>query len=328
MKGGAIDFYSTRKVPFVATQRNTPPLFGTGLIDSIPEKEIKKLAEEQRGNELGISGRVPIANPELDNPIGVSAFSPRASGEKVGRFGWKGQTATLTEFVAAACANELGLQTPNHPQFDWRVDVMVAIPSGSRDDLTEDQCRALISFVQSLDRPPANRDPRHAEQSRGEQIFNFVGCVHCHVRQVAGIDEIYSDLLLHDLGAELADPIPANLSAELRRSVPALNELSAPQLITGYYAPPAIVIESRNRALFEQANVVFKELSREWKTPPLWGLADSAPYLHDGRAATIHDAVSMHGGEAAKVRDRYLKLDGGSRNDLLDFLASLAGPRN
>ena len=34
----------------------------------------------------------------------------------------------------------------------------------------------------------------------------------------------------------------------------------------------------------------------EWRTPPLWGVADSAPYMHDGRANTLSDAIELHGG--------------------------------
>src|SRR5262249_55557791 len=50
---------------------------------------------------------------------------------------------------------------------------------------------------------------------------------------------------------------------------------------------------------------------QEWKTPPLWGLADSAPYLHDGRAATIEEAITFHGGERGPSGDRYIGPAGG-----------------
>jgi CxxC motif-containing protein (DUF1111 family) len=59
-------------------------------------------------------------------------------------------------------------------------------------------------------------------------------------------------------------------------------------------------------------------------TRPLWGLAETAPYLHDGRAPTIHDAIVLHGGEAAGARDAYLALDEGGRASVRVFLASLS----
>ncbi len=61
----------------------------------------------------------------------------------------------------------------------------------------------------------------------------------------------------------------------------------------------------------------------EWRTPPLWGVADSAPYLHDGRASTLDVAIRQHGGEASKIAARYGKLERGDRRLLLQFLHSL-----
>jgi hypothetical protein len=47
---------------------------------------------------------------------------------------------------------------------------------------------------------------------------------------------------------------------------------------------------------------------REWRTPPLWAIRDSGPYLHDGRAETLEQAIALHGGEALKTRNRYFRL--------------------
>ena len=60
-----------------------------------------------------------------------------------------------------------------------------------------------------------------------------------------------------------------------------------------------------------------------WQTPPLWGIADSAPYLHDGRAETFHDAIMAHGGEAQDSRHRYERLPKKYRRYLNEFLATL-----
>lgn len=62
----------------------------------------------------------------------------------------------------------------------------------------------------------------------------------------------------------------------------------------------------------------------EFRTPPLWGLADHAgPYLHDGRATTLDDAVRMHGGEAGRSLQKYLSLTAADRRHLLAFLNRL-----
>lgn len=67
---------------------------------------------------------------------------------------------------------------------------------------------------------------------------------------------------------------------------------------------------------------------QEWRTPPLWGVRDSAPYLHDGRAATLLEAVSMHEGEAAGTRDRFLNLSHSDRSAIINFMETLVAPGN
>jgi len=60
-----------------------------------------------------------------------------------------------------------------------------------------------------------------------------------------------------------------------------------------------------------------------FRTPPLWGIGETAPYMHDGRAETLLDAISAHHGEAQNVRDDFLALPGADRNALLAFLRDL-----
>ena len=63
--------------------------------------------------------------------------------------------------------------------------------------------------------------------------------------------------------------------------------------------------------------------AREMKTPPLWGVRASAPYLHDGRAKTLDNAIQAHDGEAKMARDKYLKLSADQQRLLVEFLNSL-----
>ena len=62
---------------------------------------------------------------------------------------------------------------------------------------------------------------------------------------------------------------------------------------------------------------------RDFRTPPLWGLAASAPYMHDGRASTVEAAIASHDGEAAASRDSVSQLDPEARVALIAFLESL-----
>jgi cytochrome c peroxidase len=66
---------------------------------------------------------------------------------------------------------------------------------------------------------------------------------------------------------------------------------------------------------------------QEWRTAPLWGLRDSAPYLHDGRAETVDQAIRGHGGQAAASAQKYAQLSTRERAQLEAFLLSLAAPK-
>jgi CxxC motif-containing protein (DUF1111 family) len=68
--------------------------------------------------------------------------------------------------------------------------------------------------------------------------------------------------------------------------------------------------------------------SQEWRTAPLWGLRDSAPYMHDGRARTVLEAIAHHDGEAAGTRYRFLVLPYAQRTAILNFLDTLIAPPN
>ncbi len=67
---------------------------------------------------------------------------------------------------------------------------------------------------------------------------------------------------------------------------------------------------------------------QEWRTAPLWGVKDSAPYMHDGRAATLLEAVSVHEGEATGTRDRFLNLAHSDRSAIIKFMETLVAPTN
>ncbi len=62
---------------------------------------------------------------------------------------------------------------------------------------------------------------------------------------------------------------------------------------------------------------------REFRTSPLWGLAHTAPYMHNGSAETAEDAISAHAGEAKASVDAYQKLGAADRAALVAFLRSL-----
>ena len=68
--------------------------------------------------------------------------------------------------------------------------------------------------------------------------------------------------------------------------------------------------------------------TQEWRTPPLWGVHDSAPYMHDGRAETLLEAITLHDGESKGTRDRFLLLPLEDRHAIVEFLHTLVAPPN
>ena len=66
----------------------------------------------------------------------------------------------------------------------------------------------------------------------------------------------------------------------------------------------------------------------EWKTPPLWGVADSAPYFHDGASPTLETAIARHGGDALSVAKAYQSLPSVDQEAVVTFLRGLKAPRD
>jgi CxxC motif-containing protein (DUF1111 family) len=208
---------------------------------------------------------------------------------RLGRFGWKAETPDLREFVFSACANELGLEVPGHHQAASPLD-----PDAKAKglDLTQADCDAMVAYVRSL---PAKVEGNTRARlnstavSEGRAMFGSAGCATCHRPKLGDADGIYSDLLLHDMGPFLSDS-------------------------GSYYG---ITEPDTSSAGVKR---------QEWRTPPLWGFRDSGPYLHDGRAKNLEEAVALHGGEATRSAKEFFKLVPDERLRVQAFLRSLAPP--
>ncbi len=265
------------------SQRNTPALFGAKLIDEIPERVIIAGERAQRLKW----GLAPADGEDL--PVGRAL---RLANGHIGRFGWKAQIASLSDFVQTACANELGLSNPDHPQ---------PSPLGKPDyrptslDLTLDQCSQLTAFVGSLPRPVVRlpEDSAAREQAQaGKVLFKNIGCADCHTPDLGEVEGLYSDLLLHNMGQPLVGG--------------------------GSYGEPPVELSR-----FKPGK---GPLPGEWRTPPLWGVADSAPYLHDGRAPDLKSAILQHSGQGARSAARFKELPAAEQQGVIAFLNTLRTP--
>jgi CxxC motif-containing protein (DUF1111 family) len=250
-----------------------PFLFGLGLVEAIPAEVIVARADSADANRDGISGRVA-----------------RTADGRVGRFGRKGEAATLLEFAAGALRLEMGLTSPAYPSEAPVAGSPVPPHADPAPDpeISAETLEQLVEYLRLL-APLGRRALASAAArdsvARGERLFGRLGCASCHVPElrtgpnVSPLDRkllrLYSDLLLHNMGPALAD-------------------------VCGLTAAPS-----------------------EVRTELLMGLRYREAFLHDGRAGSIRDAILLHAGEAASSRDAFARLDRLTQEYLLRFLDSL-----
>ena len=290
------------------SQRNPTALFGAGLIDTISDEALEAAAGVTYADFPEVKGRVA-----------------RQKDGRIGRFGWKGQTPRLDDFVRTACAVELGLESPRHHQggLPTKAD---ARAKGL--DLTDDECAAIVAYVADLPAPVERKPsgPKEAETlASGKALFASTGCAACHTPKLGPAEGIYSDLLLHDMGQDLGD-VGQYESFDPTSTAP---EVVEPTETADAGGPTVGVAASADTPTIGPARPkapTFGAARAEWRTPPLWGLRDSGPYLHDGRAETIDQAVALHGGQAAASARKYYGLSYEDRQTLNTFLKSLAAP--
>jgi Di-haem oxidoreductase, putative peroxidase len=288
----------------VGSQRNTTSLFGAGLIDSIPEAVLEEAAQRRFPEFPKVTGRVA-----------------RLKDGKIGRFGWKSQKASLREFVMTACAVELGLNVPEHEQSGLPHNPKYQSPGL---DLNDAECNALVSFVQHLPAPmqtipPTSREVEYVDA--GKAIFTKIGCATCHAERLGEVAGIYSDLALHDLGPQLADS--GSYGVFLPNSADDGSEDAIVPLARTQPTPRKKLTPAEQA---EEEKKLIGAKRQEWRTAPLWGVRDSSPYLHDGRAQTLEQAIMHHDGEARESRKRFSKLTVPEQLQLVSFLKSLTAP--
>jgi CxxC motif-containing protein (DUF1111 family) len=211
---------------------------------------------------------------------------------RVGRFGWKNQQATLRTFAGDAYVNEMGITSrffPNDPVPNGNTNLLAMCDTGPDPENLpgedgKDSSDKFANFMRFLGPPPPV--PLTPRAVLGKSIFQRIGCAKCHVPvMLTGF---------HDVEALSLKPV-ALYSDLLLHDMGSLGDGIA-QSAAG---------------------------TREMRTMPLWGARASAPYLHDGRAATLEEAIRAHDGEAAKVRTRFNKLRPEDRSRLLEFLNAL-----
>lgn len=193
------------------TSRVGPSVLGRGYVEAVDDSEIERVAAEQAQRIDRIGGRINwVVYMSEDNPD--TTFGAHTKGARlIGRFGLKARLATIDEFTADALQGDMGVTSPLRPN-------ELPNPDGLGDDaksgvdVDADFLNDIASYVRLLAIPP-----RRGLTEEGSQLFARAQCSVCHVpslrtradypiAELRSIDApIYSDLLLHDMGRELAD---------------------------------------------------------------------------------------------------------------------------
>jgi len=226
--------------------RAAPPVFGLGLLEAIPESSILSLVDEFDHDGDGISGK---ANYVYDHNSGTHVL---------GRFGWKANQPNLHQQTSAAFNGDMGITSPMFSSESSEGQIQ---NDGLPDDPEIDfNFIEVTSFYTKTLAVPAPRNLDDKTVKLGKQLFFEIGCENCHTQkwQTGNITEIpaisnqtifpYTDMLLHDMGEQLADNRPDYLASGSEWKTRPLWGIGLTQLANGH---TYFLHDARARNLFE-----------------------------------------------------------------------------
>ncbi|MBI3245967.1 MAG: hypothetical protein HYZ50_05625 [Deltaproteobacteria bacterium] len=268
-------------------------------------------------------------------------------------FQWKGSRAFIRDFNRDAAHNELGMQAVEIVGEGQDGDF-----DGVVDEMTVGDQTALAIYLAAQPRPTTRielaslglLDPLPTEEiraiNRGAKLFRRVGCADCHMSRLMIDTPIFSepsqnpyfrDLLFpagQDPLSQGVDP-KSPITFDLTRDQPD-NQIRADGNVL--FRLGSLQTNPQGRAIVE----IFGDLKRHdmgpglaepideigtgpsvFLTDNLWGVASTAPYLHDGRATTLTEAILSHGGEATSAMAAFVALATDPQKDLIAFLNNL-----
>ncbi len=226
--------------PAFFSVRIAPPLVGLGLLEAVSESSIVALADPSDTNADGISGRIR------------AVLDPQTGQQRLGRFTYKGGKARISHQIAGALNTDMGVTTSVFPILDGETNRVAP----ELDDAELDKMTRYIALLGV----GARRDLTNAQALQGEQLFTSANCVQCHTPTLTTsayhpMAELrnqtihpYTDLLLHDMGAGLADNMGEGGAAGSEWRTPPLWSIG---LTAGVSGGEAYLHDGRARSLEE-----------------------------------------------------------------------------
>jgi len=304
---------------------NPPFIFGAGAVELLAMEMTQELQQQKQWALDNPGTVVPLQAKGLSfGTIVADAFGDLDTTAVEGvdadlvvkPFGRKGEFATTRDFDIAATQFHFGMQPVEVVGADVDAD-----GDGVINEIKIGELSALHVFVSTMPKP--EQKGLTAEAVRGFNVFQAVGCASCHLPE------------MQTNGAELplrfpSDPVDpsANVyySVDLSKSPAKFEKNGLGGLVVPLFAD--LKRHDMGDALAESFSLATDQQNREFTTARLWGIGDTAPYLHDGRATTLTEAIMFHGGEAQTVRDNFVAISDQEKSDLLSFLRTLRTPEN
>jgi cytochrome c peroxidase len=323
--------------------RNPPPLLGSGLRQQIGIEMTAELQGQLAAGKaqaaatkvnvtVALSSKTRNFGSVVARPDGTVDFTNLNKGIDtdlvVKPFGWKGREATIRRFIEGGFRVHFGMQTepsvnkhcqtPNVNTFGNGANCQDPDADGVVKEISDGQLTASSVYMSLLETParvPARTAAAQLRVNQGEALFNQVNCQACHTQNMT----INNPIRIERGDTTTGAGIRLNLATDTKLPRPALNANGSltVEIWSDFrrHDMGAVDCDSKN---FNQIGACF------FMTPPLWGIANTAPFLHDGRAKTLLDSILLHGGgdDVASV-NAFKALTADDQQKIVEFLRTL-----
>lgn len=296
-------------------------LLGDGFIEAVDDQALRNLAKRQCSETQGEICGVLIDVPVLEAP---GQYRP-------GRFGWKGQQASLLSFAADAYLNEMGITSRLLPNEVTTICDTIADPEDKAETAASARRARLANrrraaeepgefadidrfarFIRSTKAPARDAVSAAAPAAaRGSKLFDQSGCATCHVR----------NMVTAAAGTRINGgtfTVPPALGNRLFHP---FSDLLLHDVGTGD-GIETVVLEHHGKEYGHMQPSMVATANR-LRTPPLWGMRMRSRLMHDGLSLTPRDAIARHAGEARSSRQRFNALSDTDQAALIAFLQTL-----